>query len=73
MPRPLETRVFRAILQFFTSLPILQNCTAAFLPRFCSVAAPGVTPRLTARNAPGPPIRAAEPLFLPPAVNSCTV
>ena len=27
---------------------------------------------VTARNASAPPIHAAEPLFLPPAVNLCT-
>jgi hypothetical protein len=69
----LKTPVLWAILQFFTVSPILQNCIGLFSLHFGPVAAVVVTLGITARNASAPPIRAAEPLFLPPAVNFCTV
>lgn len=73
MPRPLENPRIPGNSTILHGFGENVELRAGVLPRFCSVATQGVTPRLTARNAPGPPIRAAEPLFLPPAVNSCTV
>lgn len=72
MPRPLENPRIpgnSAILhQFAYFAELHRRIFASVLLR----RRPGVTPRLTARNAPGPPICAVEPLFLPPAVNLCT-
>lgn len=72
-PNPPKTQEIRAKGHVPATLPKMSLCKRVVLPRLGPVAAAAVTPGITARNAAAPPIHAAEPLFLTPAVNFCTV